>query len=104
MLTNKQRYKTIVDDFLEQVAAYLLQFDAKIGIQVTVKRKTYKISHFDYNLPFRESPKSVRELDILTLRDKIKRHEFNTDSVVVFVSDKRRMIQVNYNQIYHKQC
>jgi len=104
MLTNKQRYKAIVDDFLEKVAAYLLKFDSKIGSKITIGRKTYDISHFDYKLPFREFPKSVRELDILTLRDKIKRHEFNTDSVVVFVSDKSRMIQVNYNQIYHNQC
>jgi len=100
MLTNKQKYKIIVDEFLEQVAAYLLQFDSKIGAQITIGRKTYNISHFDCKLPFRESPKTVRELDILTLKDKIKNHEFHTDSVVVFISDKSKMKEVNYNQIY----
>jgi len=100
MLTNKQRYKIIVEDFLLEAATYLQQFDSKKGSRIAIGRKTYDVSHFDCEFPFKESPKKVRELDILTLRDRIRRYQFHTDNVVVFISDKRRMKKVNYNQIY----
>ena len=93
MKNNTHQYATIVETFLEKVAAYLQQFDAEIG-KATAKGA---IHHFDYALPFKENPKKVRDLDLAILRDKIRHHEFSCENVRVYVETKTRMIQLKYS-------
>jgi hypothetical protein len=98
-MTNATQYTTIVESFLEKVAAYLQQFDCEIG-KVTPKGIVH---HFDYKLPFKENPKKVRDLDLATLGDTIRHHEFSQENVRVFVTTKTRMTSYKYSLFNNQQ-
>jgi len=94
MMTNSQTYAQAVEPFLEQVAVYLQQLDHQIGEETP----RGIVSHFDYKLPFKENPKKVRDLDLLTLNVIIKQHKFSEENVGAWVTKKGVMRRVRYSQ------
>lgn len=99
-MTNAGTYAELVNEFLEKVPAYLQQFDREIGRQT----KKGVISHFDYKLPFKESPAKVSNLDLIRLKDTLRNYEFSQQNVVVFVMAKNKMIKLNYSLLINIQC
>jgi len=95
MMTNSQTYTATTESFLEQVAAYLQQFDHQIGKETT----RGIVSHFDYKLPFKENPKKVKDLDLLRLKAIIRNHNFSQENVGAWVTKKGKMRRVKYLQI-----